>query len=166
MQASELREPVTRYRQAMKITNERWLEALAFFSAQYTKTADALERCLPACWPEEPYLHPRRACRDRRRGRNASVSRPLRGGLVRPRGSTQWSRIGSSTRFRSSSDRHTSRCTRIASRKTRGAWGWLPPRIPLHREGARPQKLACSFTRHLSKCHADAGFPIANRGVD
>jgi hypothetical protein len=45
MQASELRERAARYRQmAMKITDDRLLEALAFFCAQYTKRADALER--------------------------------------------------------------------------------------------------------------------------
>jgi hypothetical protein len=45
MKASELRERARRYRQmAMKITDDRLLEALAFFSAQYTRMADALER--------------------------------------------------------------------------------------------------------------------------
>jgi hypothetical protein len=45
MKASELRERARRYSQmAMKITDDRLLEALAFFSAQYTRMADALER--------------------------------------------------------------------------------------------------------------------------
>jgi hypothetical protein len=45
MKASELREKARRYRQmAMKITDDRLLVALAFFSAQYTRMADALER--------------------------------------------------------------------------------------------------------------------------
>ena len=57
MQASELRERAARYRQmAMKITDDRLLEALAFFSAQYTKTADALDRRRQRA---EPYSHPR-----------------------------------------------------------------------------------------------------------